>query len=281
MTHIQFEFNIYRKVSEAYFNQYIHGLCHPDRIMEEHDFVYMCEGEWEIYLDGHPFLLKKDYVLILPAKIHHYGKSKCTDRTKIIYIHVSAGVDAFWPKGINCVPDKTYIPLFPLIDCRNTEKVKNLFEKIVTEYASDHLYRESGISSLFQMLLIELFAVQNKKTEKYEDELVETAIQLMRDNPGHFHSMQDFSKSMYVSSKTFINHFKKNTGTTPHKFEWNMKLNSAASFMREYPNVRLYEVAKKFGFYDEFHFSREFSKKFLISPTEYRKRNAKMEGKGC
>ena len=146
-------------------------------------------------------------------------------------------------------------------------------EKVVYNTRFGESYEQVGAFENGDMFL--------KRREKYEDELVETAIQLMRDNPGHFHSMQDFSKSMYVSSKTFINHFKKNTGTTPHKFEWNMKLNSAASFMREYPNVRLYEVAKKFGFYDEFHFSREFSKKFLISPTEYRKRNAKMEGKGC
>ena len=37
-----------RRVSVANFNFYPEPSIHPDRVMTEHDFIYLLEGQWEV-----------------------------------------------------------------------------------------------------------------------------------------------------------------------------------------------------------------------------------------
>lgn len=278
-----FEDHAFRRVSAAYFNHYVHGFPHPDRVMEEHDLIYMCEGEWEIWLPGGPVMLRRDQVLILPARVHHYGKKACPDHTKTMFLHVSAAGDRFLtrePSGREAPAreerNKGEIALRLLTDCRDAGNVRALFERVTAEFASGHDYRESRISALLQLLLTELYAAQNQNPGEAADGLVETVTRIIREDPGHFHTVQELASLLYVSPRTVSGRFKKRTGVTLHQYELDMKLRSAAAFIREYPDVKLYEVAKNFGFYDEFHFSRAFSGKFSIPPAAYRRR--KKEG---
>lgn len=267
-TRICFEDHAFRRVSAAYFNHYVHGFVHPDRVMEEHDLIYMCEGEWEIWMQEYPVMLRRDQVLILPAQVHHYGKRACPDHTKTMFLHVSAGRDRFLTQEKG---NGGEISLRPLTDCRDAGNVRALFEKITAEFASRHDYRESRISALFQLLLTELYAAQNQSPGEASDELVKTVMRIIREEPGHFHTVQELAGLLYVSPRTVSGRFKKRTGITLHQYELDMKLHSAAAFIREYPDVKLHEVAKNFGFYDEFHFSRAFSGRFSVSPAAYRK----------
>ena len=75
------------EVREAYHNLFVEGIPHPDRVMEEHDLIYLVDGEWEVFEEGTPYLLRAGDVLILTAGRHHYGERPCRDRTRTIYIH--------------------------------------------------------------------------------------------------------------------------------------------------------------------------------------------------
>lgn len=260
-----------RNISAAYLHNYTHGFPHPDRIMEEHDLIYMCAGEWEIYLEEAPIVLKQDMVLFLPAGIHHSGVKKCLDGTRTMFIHVSAKGDRFQREGGLGRPDTRRIPIRPVTDCIHAQDVKILFENIIAEYSSDRLYKECRMSALFQLLITELHRVQQTEKGTPEDSLVKEALRIIRENPDRFHTSQELAGLLHVSPRTLTGHFGRALGTTPHQYELNMKLDSAAAFLREYPDVKLYEVAKNFGFYDEFHLSRAFSQKFSVSPARYRK----------
>lgn len=266
--------DVRRRISAAYLNHYVHGFPHPDRTMGEHDLIYMCEGEWEIWLGETPFVLKKDQVLILPAGLRHSGKVCCPDHTKTIYLHVSEEEDRFlWEDADEpaCL-ERTALPL--LTQCKEEGTVRKLFGRIAAEFASGHLYRECRMSALFQLLLTELYAAGRESTEGIADTVAEEAIRIIREEPGRFHTVKELAALLYVSPRTVSGHFRKATGTTVHRYEMNMKLDLAAVFLKEYPQVKLHEAAENFGFYDEFHFSRAFSERFQISPAAYRKRQS-------
>ena len=36
------------EIREAYHNTFVTGIPHPNRVMEDHDLIYLLEGEWEI-----------------------------------------------------------------------------------------------------------------------------------------------------------------------------------------------------------------------------------------
>ena len=74
-----------RRVSAASYIAYKAPSQHPDRIMQEHDLVYFLEGEWEVYQDNIPYLLRRGDVLLLHGGRHHYSKRPCLAGTNTIY----------------------------------------------------------------------------------------------------------------------------------------------------------------------------------------------------
>lgn len=48
----------------------------------------------------------------------------------------------------------------------------------------------------------------------------------------------------------------------------NLKLEMAAAEIKNYPDVTFKEIAATYGFYDEFHFSRCFKRKYGFPPKE-------------
>lgn len=60
-----YSFGSSRKISAASYIYYAQGCLHPDRVMQEHDFVYMLNGQWEIFQGREAFFMENDDVLIL------------------------------------------------------------------------------------------------------------------------------------------------------------------------------------------------------------------------
>ena len=41
-----FELSAQRRIVEANYNTYVNPILHPNRVMKQHDFLYILEGEW-------------------------------------------------------------------------------------------------------------------------------------------------------------------------------------------------------------------------------------------
>ena len=39
-----------REITSANYITPVNGMVHPDRIMDEHDFLYILDGEWEVWM---------------------------------------------------------------------------------------------------------------------------------------------------------------------------------------------------------------------------------------
>ena len=86
-------------ITKADNNYYALPFIHPERVMEEHDFIYMLEGEWKIGQNKEVYTLKKDTLLILGAGERHYGASYCSEGAKTMYFHVSKEPRPIYPQG--------------------------------------------------------------------------------------------------------------------------------------------------------------------------------------
>lgn len=82
-----------RQIGSANHITMIHPTLHPDRVLKEHDFLYMLDGTWEIGEElpaggqKEVFRLRTDDLLILPAGRHHYGLTPCSPHNRHMYIH--------------------------------------------------------------------------------------------------------------------------------------------------------------------------------------------------
>lgn len=82
-----------RCMSSGNHNLYKTGVVHMDRVMQEHDFIYLLEGEWEIEQNRIMYTMRPDDILILHAGEHHGGRVPCSDGTHTMYLHIEARPD--------------------------------------------------------------------------------------------------------------------------------------------------------------------------------------------
>ncbi len=83
-------------------------------------------------------------------------------------------------------------------------------------------------------------------------------------------SMEEILEHTYVSKSTLTKHFKKELSMSVHDYIFDRILFEAGQLLaRSRQSVQ--EISEKFGFSDQFYFSKCFRKKYYMSPREYRK----------
>lgn len=72
-------------------------------------------------------------------------------------------------------------------------------------------------------------------------------------------------------SRSQLNHlFKRHRGVTPYEYHLQCRIEQAADLLA-HTCMRQQEIADRLGFYDAYHFSRQFKQKRGVSPREFRK----------
>lgn len=81
-------------------------------------------------------------------------------------------------------------------------------------------------------------------------------------------SIDELSRSAYVSKYHFIRSFKQAVGLTPHQFQIQNRIRKAQHMLNSIDSIT--EVALTTGFCDQSHFIKHFEKYFGLTPTEYK-----------
>lgn len=251
----------HRRVSAANVNLYSEAAPHPDRVMFEHDFVYILEGTWGIAQENERFFLHADDVLLLPAGFHHFGVKNCLPGTRTMYIHTPPAQEDAQGNGI----------LLPtVVHCSEHPRIKMLFEDILSAHWTDAPHREAELSALLNLLLLSLAKAQTLSAPEARD-LTTQITHLILLKPERNLSLQELSSLLHVSVKTLQRAVQKQTGLSVHQYQLSAKLEMLSEQLWLFPERPLRELAQSFGFCDEFHLSRRFKEKYGLSPREWRK----------
>ncbi len=247
-------------VTEANINYYATPFVHPSRVMKEHDFIYMLKGKWKFGQNDEVFELENDCILILAAENMHYGISPCTPDTKTMYFHILCENDI---PANNHKANK--ICLDSLIDVSLNKNVKRFFSELVNCKLSGN---QAKADIYFDLLLCEL-AENHLYTS--DGEVALKIKNFIHSAPEKFFRNAELAEMANVSVKTAENKFKEMFGITIHKYILNFKINEAKAYFESLPEISIKEVAYNLGFYDEYHFSKQFKKATGISPVTYKK----------
>lgn len=261
-----YELNAPRFFSEANHNTYIQGALHPDRIMSEHDFIYILSGSWDIYQDDILYTANAGDVLLLHAGRHHYGLNPCVPGTRTMYIHMEpAPGDNISEESLSSENAST-VSLSPLINCNNNPSVKSLFSDIIYALATKSYGYKIRLDALFSLLLLEMHSCLGTSSFSESDEVVKKIIRLFQSNPEKHYTVKQLAADLYISEKTLSRRFLKYYGKTVYTYQNDLKLESVRQFLKANPTVTLREAALNYGFCDEFHLSKAFKKKYGVPP---------------
>jgi AraC-like DNA-binding protein len=258
-----------RQLTGANYVTSINGMVHPDRIMTDHDFLYMLDGSWEIIEENQRYQLKSDDLLILCAGRHHFGETLCNPGNRHMYLHVSPTKQESlfsMDKGESIFPCPT------LIHCQNHLKVRDYFNQIISCYWLKDQERENRLTLLFNLMLCEVAEIiTGSHAEKAKDAMVEEILYRIRITPQSFLSLSDIAKDYFICGRTLNNRFKAVYGKTFHACQMEIHLDMVRQYLLSHPHSKLHEAALNFGFYDEFHLSKAFKAQFGLSPSHYKK----------
>lgn len=244
-------------ITEANINFYASPFVHPKRNMQQHDFIYMLSGEWKIGQNDEIFELEKDTILILGAGNTHFGVTPCPAGTKTMYFHASCEES----DGI-CLEDSVCLPVF--MHTYGNKNIKNTFAEIVNCKLRGN-QRKADIC--FDLLLCELaeshlYTAAGGVASRIKD--------IIHTNPEKFFANNELAEMTNVSVKTAEAKFKTMFGITIHQYILTFKAEEAISYLKNFPEMTIKEIAYNLGFYDEYHFSKQFKKITGMSPSEYK-----------
>ncbi len=244
---------------------------HPKRVSPPFfDLVYMCQGEWDVLLEGAEYSFFPGDVFLLPAFSSYEGSRLNTPGTSTYYFHFTPSEHDL-PSASDCPDDGIYrLPLGTLIHCQGNDIVPRLFEEITLHVISGKRGRDEEASALIDTLLYFLSQIQVQSAPR-SHKLIETCLQMMKDAPDRFLTEKEAAAAAYVSVKTLRSAFVRRFGKTFCRYQMESKLSRVCSILRDHPDMKLGSIASEFGFCDEFHLSKAFKRVYGFSPSEYRR----------
>ena len=260
-----------RRVTLCGTNVYPKPSIHDDRVMEEHNLLYIFSGEWEIGQDGIAYQLRSGDMMLMRAGSHHYGISPCTVNMRNMFFHFThMNADQYAvplsPAEVQSFADGLTVCLPTVIHCGSNNAVDVIARNIINVFWSHREDCERTLSLNLNCLLSELSYMARNNISPAE-EWITRLLQEIRMNPSRFITPEEAAREAHMSVRTMSSRFKKITGKTLHEYKLSVKLEMSYNALCT-GHYTVKEVARNFGFCDQYYFSRIFKKVYGHSPSE-------------
>lgn len=245
------------------------------------EIIYVKKGSGMVRVDTEQYIAKQgDVFIVLPGQIHGiYSMPKARMEYENMFFDMeflgSNSIDLCSRKYLHPILDgKKKLPVFlypehmlydSFIKC--LDYVDKLCEKKSEGY-------ELGVKGLILTALSMLLQggieeISYEMGEKNEQKIKHILTRIEMDY-GKNLTIEDMAKACGYSSSHFMRWFKENTGFSFNGYLIEYRLNRAADELRNREKT-IINIANDVGFDNLSNFNRLFKKRFLITPSEFRK----------
>ncbi len=222
---------------------------------------YVAKGSAYFYLDKEVELKEGSFVIFKPfeKQIH---VQKDYNVSEFYYVHFN--VDS----QVELSNFKSSTPY----NVKASSKIRDLFEEIITELQSKQpFYEKMCVLKLFNLLTLLERKSQKETTIKgrYVDK-ISFVIQKMNKEYYNNYSLDEYAKMCNLSKYHFLRIFKEIVGLTPIEYRNEIRLEHAKELLTD-TDYSIEEICETLGFSSNSYFCETFKKRFLKSPSQYRK----------
>ncbi len=221
--------------------------------------ILICDGVCEAVRNGEVYRMHPgDVMIFAPHEPQQYGYlDKCT----AMWLHFSGTAIAELIGSCNLTAGYNALN-------RNRQVVEAFLDMI-------RRFHTPGRESFAKASLLELFySLANSAKAAAEDirnSGILSIITYINTNYSKNLTLENLAKISGYSKSRFSHLFSESTGTTPVKYQNDIRLRIACEMLSS-KNMAISDIAYSCGFSDALYFSRIFAKKYGMSPREYRSR---------
>ncbi|MBQ8160799.1 MAG: AraC family transcriptional regulator [Clostridia bacterium] len=257
-------------------NVYPKPEAHQDRVLHEHDLLYIFSGEQPIAQDDESYSLQAGDLIFLRAGSHHFGTGLCTVNMRNIFIHMNKlpedrKMGEVSSEEISATNETNAVILPTLIHLGQNNSCTKMINGIVDLYWSHRPGKERRLSLLLNLLLDELASI-SMESQTTQEEWTVAVISLFRKHPDIMYSLDELAEIVNMNVRTMSDRFRQITGKSIHQYQLDYKLEAAYRDLRG-GQLSVKNVAQHYGFCDAYYFSRQFKKKFGMSPKSVKQRD--------
>ena len=218
-------------------------------------FVY--DGEGEVICKGRKFKLKKGNIYLFPADTDF--SYNCSSFLSKIYFHVNV----FGSEGFDMLSDSNGIVF---------EKKYEVIEEMRKLWESKESLSAIAIKRILHDIIFNAAKILGKGKNKLQSKnpLIEKAIKIIEENLRANLTAKEIATTLFVSESWLHRVFREEVGVSLGKYINDRVLFAAQETLRK-SNYSVKEISLKYGYCDQFYFSRAFTQRFGMSPIKYRK----------
>lgn len=272
MAHLALVWPAPRPISRCDLLFHPEGRIYPRKTMAQHDLLLILEGSVVIREGAETHELKPGDALVLFAGRDHGGVGRSTAPLRFFYAHFAADDrdrlgDRPWPAS-----DRDRLVLPSVTPAKSfLASATRLCEEILYLKQSRKPIDGLRASNLLERLLLDLASVHEANPEP-EDPMVAQILRGLAREDGQGDSVAEMAARFQRTPRTLLSHFRKVTGKSIREARMELRLRRAAAMLESHSPVKLREVARDTGFYDEYHLGHAFKAHFGVSPSLYRSR---------
>lgn len=255
---------------------------HGEKRFHDHDFseiAVIVQGNPHHLFGGQSCSLAPGDILLLHARhTHAYGNAAGLECINLLY-HPSRlqkefpGLEVF-PLYREIFPesDTRHNPLQPVLHLAapNLSRLLELCSSLKRELTENRPGSDCGARLVFGQILLLLSRWREQTpNERKRLSVIDPALDYLHSNFRRHISIRALAAMTNMSERNFFRHFRETTGLNPTKYLLRIRMEYAASVLRESENS-VYEIAKACGCYDASDFYRKFKSVFACSPREFR-----------
>ena len=255
---------------------------------EYYEMVYAKKGISVFEIEGMKVTVgPNDIIIIKPHKVHSLKIQEGGTCEFIVLYFSFARRDSESEKSYPSeIPIEDFINFFtghhtgPFLKLKVNHKndIITLLNRIVAEKSGEQF----GSDFLIHLLILELFVMISRvlklewersiaEDSPQQKELVELAIQFIRDHYERDINLNDICGYVFLSPSYFTRIFKKETGYSPISYLINTRIERAKELLAE-TEEKVNEIALSVGFSSQQRFNEAFKKITGMTPLEYRKK---------
>jgi AraC family transcriptional regulator, arabinose operon regulatory protein len=263
------------------------GWTHPDRIVDYNVFIYVIEGQMQVFEDGIDYVLKEGDCFFLKSGIHHWGDQRTLPGTSTYWIHFYDPVslnngevvaisehtqqhlmypsfrmfssDHYLNKLL--LPKKMSVKNAPYM----IRKLKELYEMYNSSRSFRFIHLSMGVMDIFLELISQ--SEDNAAFSKSDTIVRKLLVYLEEHCMAELDTVQ-IGNTLQLNYRYITTLFKNKVGTSIFKYHERLRIHRAAELLKT-TTLNISEVSDQAGFQSPFYFSRVFKKVIGESPSDY------------